>query len=605
MSNGEGKTVQAFDPSPNETYSKLIAEAYLRPIRSVIMVDDEFPSLDELLKGVIEKERPWGGRIQDAETVRDVLKFSREKKLPWLVDVHDGKEVSLDGELKIAPHLHHSDLMILDYHLVQNDASGDKAIKILRNLSSSDHFNLVIIYTKGYTGEDFRRVWEEVSISLVSRDHVFCESVEAAKVKAAVSEWEETDDKVLSKLLAPITNDTYFNERFLPAWQKSWVERRAVDELVRSLPRLRGEAINTTNLFLWLLDQHHLSLRGQMAERAGKVTREFSEAVNWIRTDRIFVTVVSKRIRPSELEERLLTALVASRPTPYQLLLSRMRAEVDERGGVAEAEILNDEYMQAGWLSELFKVDSFDKKRLLASTVSRNWESLADRLSSNIEEFTSRLTESVVKRGESDVFKAYFPRAVRDAKDKSTSYANCFISTKPVDRSHLTTGHVYSMPTSGGGANLEYWVCLSPACDLIPGQKTKGWYERLGNVMPFLAVQLQSVKLGNALERVNDNVSLFIHTGKEVETFSVCPDGDPRVNPYWEQMFAGELGKFGSPSPSTFEVHRIAKVEGTLRLESRTATVVAQLRYEYALNLAQRLTSVLSRIGLSFRGKDQ
>jgi hypothetical protein len=571
------------------------------------MVDDEFPSLDELLKGVIDNEKPWKGRREDAEVVRDVLKFSREKKLPWLVDVHDGKEVSLDGELQIAPHLHHSDLMILDYHLVENDASGDKAIRILRKLSSSDHFNLVIIYTKGYTGDDLKRVWEEVSVSLASRDHVFCEASEAAIVRTAISEWEETDAKVVPKLLAPITNDTYFNERFLPAWQKSQRERTAVDELVRGLPRLRGEAVDTSHLFLWLLDQYHSELQRQMADKGGKVTREFSEAVNWIRTERIFVTVVSKRHNPRELEDKLLAALVASRPTPYQLLLSRMRAEVDERGGVAEAEIVNDEYTQAGWLSELFKVDSFNQKRLLASTVSRNWESLADRLSSNIEAFTSRLTRNVVQRGEKDVLKEYFPSSVRGAKEKSTSHANCFISTKPLDHSHLTTGHVYRISTvgEGGAASGEYWVCLSPACDLIPGQRTKGWYGRLGNAMPFLAVQLHVVSLKTALDRATDNVSLFIHTGKDVETFSFCPGGNPHASPYWEQMFAADLGKFAPHSPNTFEVQRIAEVEGTLRLASRTATIVAQLRYEYALNLLQRLADALSKIGLSFRGKDQ
>ena len=600
MSNGEGEVVHvAVRQPPDETYSALIAEAYLRPIRSVVMVDDEFPTLDELLRGVIDKENAWKGSEKDAEVVRDVLKFSREKE--WLVDVHDGKEVSLEGELHIAPHLHHSDLMILDYNLVKNEASGDKAIKILRKLSSSDHFNLVVVYTN----DDLRRVWEEVSISLASQEYVFCEPAAAAKVMAAVSEWEETNDKILSELSALITNDTYFNERFLPAWQRSHRERRSVGELVRSLPPLGGEAIDTRDLFLWLLDKHHSKLRSQMANSGGNVAREFSDEINWIRTERIFVTIVSKQHSPSELEPKLLSALVASRPTPYQLLLSRMRAEVDERGGVAEAEIVNDEYTQAGWLAELFKASPFDQKRLLASTVSRNWEALADRLSSNIEKFTSRLTRHVVQREEKDVFKEYFPRAVRDAKEKSTSHANCFISTKPVDRSHLTTGHVYRMPSSEGCATFEYWVCLSPACDLVPGQRDKGWYGRLGRAMPFLAVQLHAVSLDLALDRATENVSLFIRTDKGVETFSFCLEGNPHSIPYWEQMFAGDLGKFRPGSPSAFEVHRIAEVEGALQLDSQTAIIVAQLRYEYALNLLQRLGNVLSRIGLSFRGKDQ
>jgi hypothetical protein len=122
--------------------------------------------------------------------------------------------------------------------------------------------------------------------------------------------------------------------------------------------------------------------------------------------------------------------------------------------------------------------------------------------------------------------------------------------------------------------------------------------------MPFLAVQLHAVKLTTALEKVTENVFVFIRTGKEVETFSFCPDGNPQANPYWEQMFADDLGKFGT-EPATFQVHRVAVDKGQLGLGESTATIVAQLRYEYALNLVQRLAGTLSRIGLSFRGRGQ
>lgn len=90
----------------------------------------------------------------------------------WLVDVHDGKKVAVDQDVSIAPYLHHSDLVILDYHLDGDEGSGEKAINILRKLAENDHFNMVVVYTKGYRepGGDVDRVVLEIALGLSTPD---------------------------------------------------------------------------------------------------------------------------------------------------------------------------------------------------------------------------------------------------------------------------------------------------------------------------------------------------------------------------------------------------------------------------------------------------
>jgi hypothetical protein len=68
-------------------------------------------------------------------------------------------------------------------------------------------------------------------------------------------------------------------------------------------------------------------------------------------------------------------------------------------------------------------------------------------------------------------------------------------------------------------------------------------------------------------------------------------------------MFAAHEGRFIGDT-ETAEIRRISAVDGSLTLsDPANVTVVAQLRYEYALNLLQRLGTTLSRVGLDFKAQ--
>ena len=112
--------------------------------------------------------------------------------------------------------------------------------------------------------------------------------------------------------------------------------------------------------------------------------------------------------------------------------------------------------------------------------------------------------------------------------------------------------------------------------------------------MPFTAVKLQPVKTTTAVQSATSSKYVFFPIEDNVEAFSFEPYAR-------EEMFASDQGMFIDGRP-TVEICRLMGVDGNLALSSPAhVKIIAHLRYEYALNLLQRLGSTLSRVGLDFK----
>jgi hypothetical protein len=120
----------------------------------------------------------------------------------------------------------------------------------------------------------------------------------------------------------------------------------------------------------------------------------------------------------------------------------------------------------------------------------------------------------------------------------------------------------------------------------------------VGTLMPFTAVKLHSVPTdAKLLKAVQSNRYLFIRANEEVKAFAFSKE--ETANPHWFTLYATNQGRLRSGHQ--FEVQRM-EWSNNNRLVARKydAQVVAQLRYEYALNLAQKLGTFLTRVGLDF-----
>ena len=118
-----------------------------------------------------------------------------------------------------------------------------------------------------------------------------------------------------------------------------------------------------------------------------------------------------------------------------------------------------------------------------------------------------------------------------------------------------------------------------------------------------MAVQLhpRTKKLGK--DEVNSNTFVFLQGSEgKVGAFSVY-DGGQNPAPVWRLFNAENFGVFvvdpvGRTAP--IKLHYLCGETGGLSIQTRDAVITAQLRYEYALNLIQKLGVEMTRVGLDY-----
>ncbi|EOV1749452.1 tyrosine-type recombinase/integrase [Salmonella enterica] len=129
-------------------YKPHLKSAYIDPIRTVTVIDDEYPTIDDLISSTKDSFSQ-----DNISRLKDIIDISRSEEYNWLLDVYNGKEKKIQ-EGTVSNRLYHSDLLILDYHLDGEDSGYcKKSIDIIKNLSENRHFNIVAVHTKGYDGQ--------------------------------------------------------------------------------------------------------------------------------------------------------------------------------------------------------------------------------------------------------------------------------------------------------------------------------------------------------------------------------------------------------------------------------------------------------------------
>jgi hypothetical protein len=101
-----------------------------------------------------------------------------------------------------------------------------------------------------------------------------------------------------------------------------------------------------------------------------------------------------------------------------------------------------------------------------------------------------------------------------------------------------------------------------------------------------------------AAKDVNSNRFFFLKIDGAIQAFSFGQKEG--TNPQWFNLYAAREGRFDKGGFSYRRVELDAK--GVLKAKPVRAKVMGQLRYEYALNLMNRLGSSMTRVGLDFIG---
>lgn len=596
-------TEPAVAGEPKPTFSDLVKHAFIDPIRSVLIIDDQYPTWEQIF-GDAGYDSTNNTLWTPKRDILKVIKQFREISPALTVDIHDGKHN--EG---IGSYLHQSDLLVLDYELEKNEKTGKRAAQIVADLHNNNHFNLVMVHT---AIGDLVDPFNTILMSLLTPLNILEARAEAGL--ELVKTLEDSDPRfvdVLDKLKETLGATVYV------ALQSYVRSGGRLDEYMKSGPefaRFRGIADDAG----WNVGDRLLVMEWGMFEHDKKVAaykaphRDVRWSIPgdrrkaWIRTNGGFIAFSKKK--NTDLLKRLQAAIEDWRPSPSRLMSSRIRAEISKQGAVAEDSALSDRHAYWQYYQELrdAPLDTSPdahrnrRKTLLESHAARHTERLLDLIGEKAVSFGLKVLEA--DPTESNARLAGFSKnyaigsIAKAQRDKARSHYNAHISTKQLSGWHLHPGHIMKI-------GQEKWVCLSPSCDLVPMQKTSIAVRdsSSASVKPFMAVKLTKVESYTASE-VNSNTLIFLKEGKDINTYTVYPRGGEFGSPVWRLFMAADFGKFDIEDDLTAKL-RLSYLSGKgkqMKVEEIEARLIGQLRYEYALNLIQKLGVEFTRIGLDF-----
>lgn len=593
-------------------FEESIREVYITPIRSVIALDDCFPTLDGFLSHDVEESKSDAGLDDERHHLKEILRFCREK--PWIVDVHNGKEIVGENENELIKHLHQTDLLILDYKLQGDELGGERAINILRQLAENPHFNLVVVYTK----ENPVNVFREIVPALFAPCKYEFEQHREQEIEDFWTDLRSRDDINVVRFEEMIDVVGYARAREIEAAPSGETILEAIAPL-NGLEEITGELLNTAGLTRplsqhelveWLFRRFERGMNNALNGENGLMQLSICEnplpECNWLRTDRLFLTVVKKTEVQNEIINRLEGALQSWHPTPHRLILSKIRAALESSGGEFEEKALSDRHVQAGLLYQLLSDEEKAIQSGVADLVARHWDAVLRGLQSEVTNFAVHVVERERREGSPrEVVDRHYGKWLGEVDKKTeieiSNRLNAYVSTQPISGYHMQTGHIF-------GVDDELWVCMSPMCDLSPGRsQSDSWRTRLGANLPFLAVRLfESPEDGKhtvgakekTLKRATSGEVVFLEVDGEIRSYSFVRDsgGSPR----WEQMLVTNDGFLDSGSTFGLVRFRHDDYFGIQTRAQKCVPIVGQLRYEYALHLLQLLGQNMSRVGLDY-----
>ncbi|NVK20730.1 MAG: hypothetical protein HWE30_18755 [Methylocystaceae bacterium] len=585
-----------------ESFQNFIEEAFIDPIRSVVIVDDDYPTIEEVLGAdqknegggaVDSREKEW---VKNPQQVMDVVSEFRSREKKYILDIHDAQNLTDDEEVDGAAHLHQTDLLVLDYQLnPDNMDDHTRSLRIARKLFASDHFNLIIVNTN----KDLDEVFESFLIGLLERDRLPALTEEAAKKVENAYEDTEIPDNFADDLDKAVGFRQYAsvveNCKNLGRVMSGTAEFSALN-------RLFLDAKLHKKYWLFMAMSAVLSYQKKIAEQLSQENCRVSSfrdsgEVKWIRSDRGFITFSSKQDK-RPLLDTLRAALADWKPRPSRLLLAKMSADIENQGVEMQDRALADNHSSALWFKELLLSSEENRKSTIDRTVRRHIESMITEVLPGVRSFAERLVESQKKEDEADnisVVKEYYQVDLGNAEQlkKAQLLHNALVCSDDVGGWHIQTGHIFD-------AAGDTWICVSPLCDTVPAQISKNNLSLHGSRLRFTALKLHKRRTDKLPKNVQSNRYLFFNSGSRVSVFEIV--SGPDAMPETEVFYADNKGVFHDDLKFTVSRSELDQDTDAFRMISHQCEVRYQLRYEYAQNLVQRLGGAVTRIGLDFAG---
>ena len=589
-------------------YKDLVKEAFLDPIRSVLIVDDDYPTLHEILQPRKKWEKDydskdWHKSDASRAKVRRVIEQFRRPGAPYMLDIHDGRSPSEETDEQQVGTLQQTDLLILDYILDKTkEDDGTASIRIAREAVRNKHFNLVLVHTK----ENIDTVFAEFALGLMQPLFDPAKPTEPSEALAAFVDEHE------AALLESISDAQYLFSRRLTGSDKAPKLKAALNRGDGPLAPVKAtleagglDRANWVDALLYGLEAFESVNAARFASEPFGVLDWRQEDVKFIRASRGFICFTKKQ-EQTDLLDAVHTALTAWCPLPSRLLLTKLRAEMNERGIEVQDDALGQNDVGAVWYLRLLEKDDPGLQELIDRTVRHHSEQLLDQLLPQVNDFAKRMRDIDSEKKPLDAVKRRFSLNLGDEAVLLRAKAghNAFVGSKPSTSAHVDLGHILRI-------NDEYWFCATPACDMVPGQDRGSPPDHIPELKRFTALKLIERKEITVLKDANRGGQVFVNLrtedGQSRKCFAVAET--PASSPTSMTMYLENKGYLSDSDPPRCKVKHVAakkRKDETLvaELVEIEAAICGMLRYEYALEIQSRYVASQGRIGLEFEAHE-
>jgi len=547
-----------------DSYAALKRNAFLNPIRNVVLVDDQFPSYQQLIKG---------SQIDKPTPAKALAIFNHYAVSGKICAVEEYECLASEPPLRDLSNL---DLLILDYNLIpEDDTDSLKARKIIANLAASPAFNIIIVYT----GEgDIHKVALEIASTLyfVKNETDF---------GLIIDEIESKDDTFEEDIDQFVTNDI----------KASFLSNRKIDKsselFTRIQQALTGPDRRNTREVVEYLIRDRLSDLGRFQVNTSLSVSLEKHPV--ILGQNFLLVVIDKETPPDQFTSILNNCIDGIQLNPVQLVLQGMLTIANENAPKHIAHVVKNRELMAGLMLELAKDSDASKlagrtlQELSAQIISEWSDKEGNQFKS---ELLSSPREFLLKHASIEIDKL-------DTKLNVFHELNRHLCTfSSIVTAHLTTGIILH-----DALDNQYWVVLNCSCDLAPDKSILKWKSKTSGFQPFTALQLTTrACIGTPLKNATDCRYVFIIDHGEKKALSYPP---PNNNPHYETFYAENNGIFSDKKVQTKRF--ITSVTETLpTLTHSELRVVAQMRYEYATRFLNMLSAHKSRVGVDYVNLD-
>jgi len=574
----------------------IIDEAYIAPIKSILFIDDKFPTHADLLKKSLttdkeeehieanlrdiaaenlfnnEEDNAHNGNIGIDEVQEEynrsidehVLRLTQSCRANgYIFDVENNLEYIKKDEYAF---INKSDLVVLDYFLTEGEDSSH-ALRIIHSLAESKRYNLIIVHsTKEKT--------EVASQILFSMKNIRYNDVD----RHFLNNPERIENIVSSNLLQILDGDqTHRNEIYeiLPVDQRkkarNFINKLICDHFKNTKP-----------------SEKNLVLKSNIS----------SSRTPWIAANNAFVVVTQKNMA-SEQDINSLIAELKEALTEYNPgIITKSLNHIANVSKENIYEILNSafatpEIRAAVLYTALNGISSVDSHPHRASIIAnRITHAILSGVKSDIalkaSSFCTKCVESLKLEENLRVHDACILSEQANCETLNMFlHANAKACCEERPQHAITTGSIFTH-------NKQTWMCVTPSCDIARGE----------NYTSVSMIAIEAIRLSkcgpqgkiDAVEFATHGRYIFIRNGTDVDVF--CTYNGSKTGLHIGNFFI--RGSTFLDSENMIRLFTFDADEYGACILSEPCKVIAQLRSDYASRFLTEKGAWKSRIGVDF-----